>query len=178
MIATTRIRVCSLCGCTKPVEGRFFHRRAASKDGFKATCKTCCNIRYHEWSLQNKAWRAAYDKEHYAKHRERYSEKHREWRIKNKRLRNAYMREWSRRNPYRDRYRSVEVRNYIQLLLRDPCVYCGGISVEVDHIHPSSKGGKDTEDNLAPACRSCNASKNHRSLLEFLLDRREPVTIT
>jgi 5-methylcytosine-specific restriction endonuclease McrA len=43
------------------------------------------------------------------------------------------------------------------------CAYCGILltvnSFTVDHIIARAKGGKDTLDNLAIACRSCNSSK-------------------
>mgnify|MGYP001607193856 CR=1 FL=1 len=52
-----------------------------------------------------------------------------------------------------------------QILKRDgfSCVYCGAgggqITLEVDHIVPHSRGGLDTEDNLATSCRTCNGGK-------------------
>lgn len=54
-----------------------------------------------------------------------------------------------------------------RVLARDDfrCVYCGrtpkndGVVLEVDHVYPKSKGGKDTMDNLVTACRDCNQGK-------------------
>lgn len=56
-------------------------------------------------------------------------------------------------------------------LLNDPCSYCGGSAGEIDHIIPAINGGSGDEINLTAACRSCNASKNDRSLLTYLVDR-------
>lgn len=41
------------------------------------------------------------------------------------------------------------------------CAYCGatGVALQRDCILPLSRGGRYTLDNIAPACRSCNASK-------------------
>ena len=43
------------------------------------------------------------------------------------------------------------------------CGYCGktppGVVLEVDHIEPTSKGGKDSLDNLLTACFDCNRGK-------------------
>jgi len=44
------------------------------------------------------------------------------------------------------------------------CVYCGrdpkdGIKLEVDHVHPDSKGGATTIDNLVTSCLDCNRGK-------------------
>jgi hypothetical protein len=48
------------------------------------------------------------------------------------------------------------------------CQYCGAmppdVTLQLDHIHPISKGGADTEDNLTTACRDCNAGKSNRIL--------------
>lgn len=66
---------------------------------------------------------------------------------------------------------SVEAREWCLVLLKDPCAYCGGPAMEIDHIVPISDGGTSQIDNLAPACRSCNAAKNDLSLLSFLLQK-------
>lgn len=67
----------------------------------------------------------------------------------------------------------AEAREYVALILNDPCVYCGGEAAEVDHITPISKGGTGQALNLAPACRSCNARKNDDSLLIFMLRQKQ-----
>ena len=51
------------------------------------------------------------------------------------------------------------------------CVYCGVKATTLDHIVPISKGGDNTRDNIVPACRSCNSSKQEKSLLVFMLHR-------
>jgi 5-methylcytosine-specific restriction endonuclease McrA len=50
------------------------------------------------------------------------------------------------------------------------CAYCGTMpdKLQMDHIEPLSKGGAHDTENVAPACRSCNASKNNRTLLIWL----------
>ncbi len=45
------------------------------------------------------------------------------------------------------------------------CMYCGRkppeVILEVDHIHPRSKGGKNEKENLTVACRECNVGKSN-----------------
>ncbi|WP_327335860.1 HNH endonuclease [Streptomyces sp. NBC_01324] len=67
-----------------------------------------------------------------------------------------------------DRQESAEYQAIIQL---DPCVYCGGASVAIDHITPVVDGGSDRWENLAPVCKSCNSSKRSRSVLTLMLSR-------
>jgi hypothetical protein len=46
------------------------------------------------------------------------------------------------------------------------CVYCGKTRyLQLDHIIPKNKGGKDSGENLVWACRTCNASKNDSDLM-------------
>lgn len=44
------------------------------------------------------------------------------------------------------------------------CAYCGKYrDLTIDHIHPKSKGGKDSWDNLISACFKCNSRKGDRT---------------
>lgn len=54
------------------------------------------------------------------------------------------------------------------------CVYCGKTRLlQIDHIIPRNKGGKDSGENLVWACRSCNASKNDTDLMEWYSIKQE-----
>lgn len=95
-------------------------------------------------------------------------------------------RQWAKANPiktslyarvksYRRRAAApdAEAKAYIKTLMGDPCGYCGSReNIVIDHIHPVSKGGATTIDNLTAACRTCNAAKSDKSLVMFLLERR------
>lgn len=43
------------------------------------------------------------------------------------------------------------------------CTYCGRkppeVSLQIDHIHPKSKGGQNTEINFTTSCKECNLGK-------------------
>lgn len=59
------------------------------------------------------------------------------------------------------------------VFLRDgyECVYCGENNrklLTLDHVHPQSKGGKDTWENLVTACKSCNCEKDNLTILEYI----------
>jgi predicted nucleic acid-binding Zn ribbon protein len=41
------------------------------------------------------------------------------------------------------------------------CLYCSGPCQTIDHVIPLTLGGTNYEGNLAPACWSCNSSKNN-----------------
>jgi 5-methylcytosine-specific restriction endonuclease McrA len=77
-------------------------------------------------------------------------------------------REWSAR-PNRE---SLSKRNR---LLRDfvhardgACVYCGSKkNLQVDHLIPRSKGGRDDPRRIVSACRSCNCSRQAKTIWEW-----------
>lgn len=47
---------------------------------------------------------------------------------------------------------------------RHACQYCGQRSrLTIDHVHPKSRGGKDTWENLVAACVPCNNRKGDRT---------------
>jgi hypothetical protein len=48
-----------------------------------------------------------------------------------------------------------------------PCWACGGPAETVDHLVPITRGGTNSEGNLAPACRACNASRCDRLIIKW-----------
>ncbi|TMR89346.1 RNA-guided endonuclease IscB, partial [Nonomuraea basaltis] len=66
-----------------------------------------------------------------------------------------------------------EVREYLLEKWGRACAYCGnsGVPLNIDHIHPRSRGGSDRISNLVVACIGCNQDKNARPVQEFLAGR-------
>jgi 5-methylcytosine-specific restriction endonuclease McrA len=54
------------------------------------------------------------------------------------------------------------------------CAYCGASDTPLqrDCVLAISRGGRYTLDNIAPACRSCNASKNNGEVTGWLRRKR------
>lgn len=67
-----------------------------------------------------------------------------------------------------------EVREYLLAKWNRTCAYCGATDVplNIDHIHPRSKGGSNRVSNLAVACVPCNEKKGNRPIGEFLAGDR------
>ena len=63
-----------------------------------------------------------------------------------------------------------ELREYLLEKWGRKCAYCDAqnVPLEIDHIHPRSKGGSDRVSNLTLACRPCNQRKANRDVAEFL----------
>ncbi len=50
------------------------------------------------------------------------------------------------------------------------CCYCGcETKLSLDHMIPQLKGGPDAADNITYACKSCNSSKGHKDMVQWLL---------
>ncbi len=46
------------------------------------------------------------------------------------------------------------------------CQYCGCHADSIDHVHPKSRGGTHSWENVVAACRRCNIAKRDRLLSE------------
>jgi len=66
-----------------------------------------------------------------------------------------------------------EVREYLLEKWHRTCAYCGkkDIPLQIEHIHPRSKGGSNRISNLTLACEPCNQRKSNRPLDEFLANK-------
>jgi len=71
-----------------------------------------------------------------------------------------------------------EVREYLLEKWGRQCSYCGAKNtpLEVEHIHPKSKGGSNRISNLSLACRDCNQAKGNSDIRDFL--SQKPAVLT
>ncbi|MBV8077684.1 MAG: HNH endonuclease [Planctomycetaceae bacterium] len=68
-----------------------------------------------------------------------------------------------------------ELREYLLEKFQRTCAYCGkaDVPLQVEHIHPKSRGGSDRVSNLTLACAPCNRRKGNRPIEDFLESRPE-----
>ena len=81
-----------------------------------------------------------------------------------------------------EKRKPISKRLRFEVLKRDnfTCQYCSSkppkVPLEVDHIHPISKGGKNEIDNLITACFDCNRGKSDvelTSIPDTLIEKTE-----
>lgn len=67
-----------------------------------------------------------------------------------------------------------EVREYLLAKFDRACVYCGATNtpLNIDHVHPRSRGGSNRMSNLVLACMPCNQTKSDRPVEEFVTNTR------
>jgi 5-methylcytosine-specific restriction endonuclease McrA len=68
-----------------------------------------------------------------------------------------------------------EVREYLLEKWGRKCTYCSkqDIPLQVEHIHPKSKGGSNQISNLCLACEPCNLKKGTQDIAQFLSKKPE-----
>ena len=64
-----------------------------------------------------------------------------------------------------------EVREYLLEKFNRTCMYCDvkDVPLQIEHIHPISRGGSNKISNLGLACQCCNQKKNSLDVKVFLL---------
>lgn len=68
-----------------------------------------------------------------------------------------------------------QVREYLLEKWGRQCAYCGvtDTPLQIEHIHPKSRGGSDRVSNLTLACAPCNQRKSHLPVEVFLAKKPE-----
>ncbi len=71
-----------------------------------------------------------------------------------------------------------ECREYLLEKWGRKCTYCGkeNAPLQIEHIHPKSKGGSNRVSNLCLACEKCNQRKSNRDIKDFLQQKPELLT--
>ena len=128
---------------------------------------------YHH---ENREKRAEYKRKYYQKNKDRIKA----YQIENRERSRILEREAYKNNPRKYLLKNAIRRHRMNSLISDftskdwescleyfdySCAYCGSKkNLEQEHVIPVSKGGNYTVNNIVPACKSCNASKNNRPL--------------
>lgn len=183
-------KLCSKCQERKSLEA--FGLQRSSSDGHFSYCKLCkkayskalnstdAGKEYNR--LQARKWRAGHPnygvelcRINYYKDPKAYMARNKLWQARNPKK----YREIQRSCDARRRARELNVESTltieewqdILIYFEGRCAYCllPFDKLEQDHLQPISKGGPHTKENVVPACRSCNASKGNKSLIEMLV---------
>lgn len=154
--------ICRLCYNDLPLARFQTHRKV---------CKSCrvTKQRNPETVRKNalRAWHKKYDL-----NKEDWNAKVRAYRMKRKQEGRPLV-----RNCASDKYRKTGrfklfQRAEVYYQYGPLCFYCLEVSDQIDHIVPLAAGGTNDLENLVPACKSCNSSKQDKPLLVWLAERK------
>lgn len=179
-------RVCTKCGERKALTE--FDRVKSARLGRRSDCKTCRSAAMKAWYAANQARQAARERARKASRPEVYRERDRE-RNQSEHRRGLHEIRTARR---RARIAGATVdsgltRTNLRKQYGDACFYCGVVMTfartpkgaprpsnlaTLEHVHPVSDGGTHTWDNVVLACWTCNCSKRHSSLDEWMARRK------
>jgi len=152
---------CSHCHTWKSLEQ--FSNNRNIWDGKSAQCKQCYSAYDKKRNKENRDMISAYNKDYNEDCREeisvynkKYSKEHLE----------VHRRANARRRSHTKKFEAIKTSEWLETLklFDNKCAYCGSNHTKLisEHVVPLSKDGKDTIDNLVPACESCNGHKyNH-----------------
>lgn len=177
-------KLCLRCEYVLPLAS--FGKWSRSKDGRQGWCKPCRSA--YQASPEQRPKELLRMREWRQEHLEQHTAGVKKWQAANPEKVRHIVRESMKRNypkykhrmiDYNHRRRSLHQRGSVTpeqwadrlLEFNYACAYCLKVlapgSIQQEHMHPLSRDGEHTIENLVPACRECNSSKGTKTLLEF-----------
>jgi len=176
-------KTCTKCGDSKELS--FFYKDKNAKDGHRNQCKGCKKAYTKKWHRENLEKRRKINRKYYQENAERkaeyakkyyqgncidYVERNKKWRRDNpEKLKVILSNSKATRRARKEKNGSCKVTSKdLSKLYKQPCSFCGEYgNIHADHIIPISRGGRHSVGNLQPLCRSCNARKSDKFMIEF-----------
>ena len=140
------------------------------------------NAEYHneymkQWRKENRKHINQYSRQYYQENKEHYREYFKQYRQENKERRRQHFQTYQARKRTLPHTLTLEQWEKIKNDFNNECAYCGQSEQEhkeefneqlhQEHFIPLSKGGEYTHNNIIPACRNCNSSKNNTDFFEW-----------
>jgi 5-methylcytosine-specific restriction endonuclease McrA len=197
-----QIKQCSKCKETKSFDQ--FYRSKKDKSGVSSYCKECSIKISKEYNTNNRDKIRKYKKEYNTNNRDKINKRKKEYynnnKDRDKDKRSKYMKEYQKtergklvfklinqnrryRKKYNtnpgDRLTTAQI-NYLTEIYKQ-CAYCNtelsSENTHIDHIHPLSKDGSHSIDNVVLACKDCNLQKNAKTLDQWLNETGYTISI-
>lgn len=187
-------KTCTKCGQTLPLDA--FSPKPNGRPGLRSECKPCRAAYTRQWTKNNPEKKQAWQKNRSAESIERKKASDKKWRIANKQRVRKNQILWEKKNPnktraikqrwaiknyaarrailLRYRARKAETQIFVikkaemEKIYNSSCFFCSSTNqIEADHIIPLARNGNHSVGNLMAVCRSCNASKSSKTIMEF-----------
>jgi 5-methylcytosine-specific restriction endonuclease McrA len=190
-------KACIKCLIEYPITDEFFHRNSISPDGFRHHCRSCKTKYDQERYQANRDAIIDKSKAHYWANPQKKSEYDRDYRLQNQEKIRSDKKQWfqswktdypfdaiAKRMNDRNRQFAPDKRyrftatDISKLLARHnyKCFYCPErfsniTELEMEHVMPRSRGGKNSISNIVPSCYDCNRQKSYRTVMEYRLNK-------
>jgi 5-methylcytosine-specific restriction endonuclease McrA len=189
---------CSKCKESKSLDQ--FYKDKNGKYGVTSICKKCKKRIVREYYNNNRDKIAKYHKEYRNINKDRLIKYNREYKNNNRDRLNKYQKEYqktergkllSKLKEQNRRYKKKYNTNSGERLTKEQidyltevythCAYCSTPltpeNTHIDHIHPLSKDGSHSIDNVVLACKDCNLKKNSKTLDQWLNETGYSISI-
>lgn len=179
-------------GCWQPATSEFFGIHQKMKGGLQSWCRDCKREAERKRRVESPDKTRGSQRRYRATHPQKCVDSRRQYYRKHTTRIRASAKKWRAENP--DKWRAQmqkDGRKYATLkrglvatftnkewqsclnYWHGVCAYCGAQQsfwnvLEQDHFIALTAGGGYTADNIVPACRSCNASKNYKAAIEWI----------
>lgn len=157
---------CSKCKQIKALT-EFYKTSLSKGNGYQSQCKECAKLAGKNWYANNRDQKIESSKFYAQGHRKQK-------RASGKKHEQTYPERSNNRNHVR-RAKFFGVAIYalsnkeLKRIYSSPCFYCGSQSNQtMEHIIPFELGGTHGIGNVITACKSCNSSKNDRTIMEWV----------
>jgi len=127
-----------------------------------------CNKRHRERYIEVREYTLKRHKKYRNSHKEKYKIYSKKWQNENKDKVQVYGSrcDCKKKNPIISSTPNQWVK--IKQDFNNKCAYCGRIEkLTIEHFIPISQEGELSTNNIIPACKSCNCSKNDRDFLTW-----------
>jgi 5-methylcytosine-specific restriction endonuclease McrA len=183
---TYKVKTCTHCNQELPLDA--FYKGSSYKDGVRPRCKQCMSLLDYQRNRDRKLdlarvyrethkeqaqeYAVEYRKEnpdklrevqqrHYAANRDKKRADVKQYRLANPEIYTLYGQKRRAKMAGCEYKLTAEQWREIQARFKYRCAYCNERSARLtmDHVVPISKGGAHSADNIVPACKTCNCSK-------------------
>lgn len=172
---------CTKCNKILPATIDFFHQEKTSNDGLRPDCKKCRSNSVKNWYKDNKDKKSEYHKRWYNQNKRERAKYYKNWAKENREISNENKRLWSqKRKAIKKHLPATLTEEQWKQIKQDfdhQCAYCGmseeehlkkfNETLHQEHFIPLSESGEYTHNNIIPACKSCNSSKNNSDFFEW-----------
>ena len=168
-VTNNGIKKCTKCGRELPLE--MFTKLSRTYDGYHCNCKDCLNKHRKQYRDKNQKYLMNKFREYRKNKGETLNARRRQIYRESEDKRDRCTIEKEKRRSLKNKLDATLTKNQwivIKEIFNNNCAYCGKEKpLQQDHFIALSNSGEYTHNNIIPACKNCNASKNDTDFFKW-----------